>query len=52
MFNIKKVPGWKIIVKVYAWIVLLFTGKWLMADEIYAQNVVDYSGQGRDRYGH
>lgn len=41
----------KVFTKIFAWILLFITGKWIMADEIFENGLVDYSGQGKDRYG-
>lgn len=32
-------------------IMLIFTGKGSIADELIDNDVLDYSGQGRDKYG-
>ena len=37
--------------RVGAWIVFIFTGKGPIADEAVDEDLVDLSGQGRDKYG-
>lgn len=41
----------KAIVKILNVIVFIFTGKGEMADEAVNDEILDYSGQGRDKYG-
>lgn len=38
--------------RVADWFVLLLTGKGPITDEAVDNDIVDYSGQGRDKYGH
>lgn len=38
--------------RVADWFVLLLTGKGPITDEAVNNDIVDYSGQGRDKYGH
>ncbi len=33
------------------WLVFLLTGKGELADEAVDEGLIDYSGQGRDKYG-
>lgn len=33
------------------WFVFLLTGKGEIADEAVSENLVDYSGQGKDKFG-
>ena len=33
------------------WLILLLTGKGPLADKAVDDDLVDYSGQGRDKYG-
>lgn len=41
----------KILKKILNWFVFLLTGKGELADEMIEQDLIDYSGQGRDKYG-
>lgn len=41
----------KFLKRVADWFVLLITGKGSIADEAVDNDIVDYSGQGRDKYG-
>ena len=41
----------KIIKKVLDWIIFIMTGKGDLANEMIEAGVLDYSGQGRDKYG-
>lgn len=41
----------KFLKQVADWFVFLFTGKGSIADEAVDNDIVDYSGQGRDKYG-
>lgn len=41
----------KILTKIWNEILFIFTGKGPCLEELINDNVVDYSGQGRDNYG-
>lgn len=41
----------KILKKILNWFVFLITGKGELADEMIEKDLIDYSGQGRDKYG-
>jgi hypothetical protein len=41
----------KILKNILNWFVFLLTGKGEVGDWAVSENLVDYSGQGRDRYG-
>ena len=41
----------KILKKIWNCIVFILTGKGELADELIEQGIIDYSGQGRDKYG-
>lgn len=41
----------KFLKRVADWFVFVFTGKGHVADEAVDNDIVDYSGQGRDKYG-
>lgn len=41
----------KIIKKVLDWVMFIMTGKGDLANEMIEAGVLDYSGQGRDKYG-
>lgn len=41
----------RVLKRLGAWIVFIFTGKGPIADEAVDNDIVDYSGQGRDKYG-
>lgn len=40
-----------IVKRILDWIMFLLTGKGEVADEAVAEGIIDYSGQGRDKYG-
>lgn len=41
----------KILKKIFNWLRLLVGGKSELTDEMVREGVLDFSGQGRDRYG-
>jgi hypothetical protein len=41
----------KILKNILNWFVFLLTGKGKLADEMVDEGLIDYSGQGRDKYG-
>ena len=41
----------KIIKKIFDWVMFIMTGKGDLANEMIEAGVLDYSGQGRDKYG-
>ena len=41
----------KLLKKILDWIVLLLSGKGAIAEDAADRGIVDYSGQGRDKYG-
>jgi hypothetical protein len=41
----------KILKNILNWFVFLLTGKGELADEMIDEGLIDYSGQGRDKYG-
>ena len=41
----------KFLKRVADWLMFLLTGKGPIADEVVDNDIVDYSGQGRDKYG-
>lgn len=41
----------KFIKKVLDWVMFIMTGKGDLANEMIEAGVLDYSGQGRDKYG-
>lgn len=41
----------KILKNILNWFVFLLTGKGELADEMVDEGFIDYSGQGRDKYG-
>lgn len=41
----------KILKNIFNWFVFLFTGKGELANEMVDEGLIDYSGQGRNRYG-
>lgn len=41
----------KIIKKILDWVMFIMTGKGDLANEMIEAGVLDYSGQGRDKYG-
>lgn len=42
----------KVLKSIFNWLAFLFTGKGDIANEAIDAGVIDYSGQGRDKYGH
>lgn len=41
----------KILTRIFNWIAFIFTGRGPIADEGVDAGIIDYSGQGRDKYG-
>ena len=41
----------KVLKRVFDWIVFILTGKGEIANEAIDEGLIDYSGQGRDKYG-
>lgn len=41
----------KIIKRILSWMMFILTGKGPIADEAIEEDLIDYSGQGRDKHG-
>ena len=41
----------KLIKRILDWFMFIFTGKGPIADEAIERGLIDYSGQGHDKYG-
>lgn len=41
----------KVVKRILAWIEFILTGKGEIANEMIELGLIDYSGQGRDKYG-
>ena len=41
----------KLIKRILNWLMFILTGKGPIADEAIEEGLIDYSGQGRDKYG-
>lgn len=41
----------KLIKRILNWFMFILTGKGPIADETIEEGLIDYSGQGRDKYG-
>ena len=46
-----EVKKMKILRNIWNWFVFLLTGKGELADEMVDEGLIDYSGQGRNKYG-
>jgi hypothetical protein len=42
----------KVLKRVLDWVVFILKGKGEIANEAVEDGLIDYSGQGRDKYGH